>query len=223
MSTSQTPPLSEDQSAPEATVSSAHDLSRLVSLASEPLVAAALRARCLAVDEYAPDFELPNDQGRLVSLEQLLSKGTVALSFEHGPWCAACQKFVSVFLGLVVRRVDYGALAIISPSPAPMDRELGAAGAVQIERLIDAGGLVANLYGVMIPLPHDLASLAEVAALGLPRTGESGQTGLPVPAVFVIDHTGIVRRAIVDPGHVRAVTTGDVAAVGGRSDDEQVF
>ena len=43
------------------------------------------------VGEPMPTFLLPDDQGRLVRLEDLLGKGPVALAFNRGHWCPYCR------------------------------------------------------------------------------------------------------------------------------------
>src|SRR3984893_19254756 len=43
------------------------------------------------VGEPMPAFLLPDDQGRLVRLEDLLGKGPVALAFNRGQWCPFCR------------------------------------------------------------------------------------------------------------------------------------
>jgi len=43
------------------------------------------------VGEPMPAFLLPDDQGRLVRLEDLLGKGPVALAFNRGHWCPYCR------------------------------------------------------------------------------------------------------------------------------------
>ena len=44
------------------------------------------RAAGLRVGERAPDFELPNQKGRMVRLSDRLALGPVVLSFYRGVW-----------------------------------------------------------------------------------------------------------------------------------------
>jgi peroxiredoxin len=43
------------------------------------------------VGEPMPGFLLPDEQGRLVQLEDFLKKGPVALAFHRGHWCPYCR------------------------------------------------------------------------------------------------------------------------------------
>jgi len=51
------------------------------------ILAAARPEPGLKVGETAPDFELPNANGRKVRLSDLLTQGPVALVFYRGAWC----------------------------------------------------------------------------------------------------------------------------------------
>src|SRR5258707_15153122 len=41
--------------------------------------------------ELMPPFLLPNENGRLVSSEDLLTKGPLAITFHPGHWCPYCR------------------------------------------------------------------------------------------------------------------------------------
>src|SRR5260221_5379695 len=43
------------------------------------------------VGDAMPDFLLPDDNGRLVALGELLARGPVAVMFHRGHWCPYCR------------------------------------------------------------------------------------------------------------------------------------
>ena len=51
-----------------------------------------------------PPFVLPDESGRLVSLEQLLSKGPAAVVFHRGHWCPYCRISACAGAGTEKRR-----------------------------------------------------------------------------------------------------------------------
>lgn len=52
----------------------------------DDLRASGILNRIRKVGERAPEFSLPNATGRLVSLQDLLARGPVVLSFYRGRW-----------------------------------------------------------------------------------------------------------------------------------------
>jgi hypothetical protein len=54
--------------------------------AAQDLARSGITKKCLRAGDTAPDFDLPNAHGKLVSLKELLKKGPVVLSFYRGGW-----------------------------------------------------------------------------------------------------------------------------------------
>jgi AhpC/TSA family len=52
----------------------------------DDLRASGITSRIARVGGAAPDFTLPNSEGRLVGLKELLAQGPVVLSFYRGRW-----------------------------------------------------------------------------------------------------------------------------------------
>jgi peroxiredoxin len=48
-------------------------------------------AQAPQIGEPMPGFMLPDDQGKLVSLDQLLETAPVAIAFHRGHWCPYCR------------------------------------------------------------------------------------------------------------------------------------
>ena len=54
--------------------------------ATDDLLHSGIMDRVLKVGDRAPEFTLPNEQGKLVSPLELLSNGPLVLSFYRGVW-----------------------------------------------------------------------------------------------------------------------------------------
>jgi len=54
--------------------------------AAQDLARSGITEKSLRVGDTAPDFNLPNALGKLVSLRELLRTGPVVLSFYRGGW-----------------------------------------------------------------------------------------------------------------------------------------
>ena len=53
---------------------------------TEALIRSGIAGKAKKVGEPAPDFTLPNPNGELVSLSDLLSRGPVVVTFYRGTW-----------------------------------------------------------------------------------------------------------------------------------------
>jgi hypothetical protein len=54
--------------------------------ATEELVRAGIAAGAKKIGDQAPDFTLPNSNGKLVRLAHLLAQGPLVLTFYRGTW-----------------------------------------------------------------------------------------------------------------------------------------
>src|SRR6185437_2232957 len=66
--------------------------------------------------EPMPPFAMPNEQGHMVTLDDLLSEGALAMTFHRGHWCPYCRINTKAFVEAQERIASDGAhLAAIMP------------------------------------------------------------------------------------------------------------
>lgn len=65
----------------------------------------------------------------------------------------------------------------------------------------DAGLAIARSFGLVFTLPDDLEALYQSFGIDLPKYTGHPQWELPMPARYVVDRSGIVRSAEVDPDY----------------------
>ena len=68
------------------------------------------------VGEPLPPFHLPDEAGRIVSLDELLSKGPVAVTFHRGHWCPYCRLNTNV-LAQAQKEVEREGCQIVAIMP----------------------------------------------------------------------------------------------------------
>ena len=105
------------------------------------------------VGKTAPDFELPDDQGKLVSLKGLLNEGPVVLVFYYGYHCNHC---VGQLFGLnedIHRFTELGTQVVaISGDPTDLTaKRFAEYGRFEFPVLSDKDNRVAEQYGVFHP------------------------------------------------------------------------
>src|SRR5205085_846867 len=72
----------------------------------------------LQLGELAPDFHLPNAEGRWRSLAELTSNGAAVITFYRGVWCPYCDLTLHALQSLLAQIRRFGGLvAAISPQP----------------------------------------------------------------------------------------------------------
>ncbi len=61
-------------------------MSATLQKATADLIQSGIAEKSLRVGDKAPDFALPNVQGKTVKLSELLSRGPVVVAFYRGEW-----------------------------------------------------------------------------------------------------------------------------------------
>jgi peroxiredoxin len=153
----------------------------------------------LAVGENAPEFSLPDAEGRAVSLRERLSSGPVVLLFYRGEWCPYCNTYLRALQATLSEITSRGA-SLIAVSPQSPDHSLSIAdkAGLGFDVLSDVNQAVISAYKVQFTVPADLQDIhVNIIDVDLREHSADGSWHLPVPATFVIDRDGVVRAAHV--------------------------
>ncbi|AEM84242.1 peroxiredoxin-like family protein [Streptomyces violaceusniger] len=155
--------------------------------------------RALAVGARAPHFSLPSATGRTVTLEALLSRGPLVLTFYRGAWCPYCNMTLR---SLQQHHGDISARGaqLVAVSPQTPDESLSHSEKQELDFdvLSDIGSATARRYGLAFQVPDELAAHYARSGLDLERVNDGHARVLPIPATYVIDRSGTVRWAFVD-------------------------
>ena len=105
--------------------------------------------KTIAEGSHAPDFELPDQDGKPVTLSTLLLDGPVVLFFYPAALTPGCTKEACHFRDLAAEFAELGARRVgISTDPVDRQKEFVGAHGLDFPLLSDAGGAVATDYGV---------------------------------------------------------------------------
>ena len=165
---------------------------------------AELAAHALKPGEPMPGFLLPNAEGRLVALDDLLATGPVVVTFFRGDWCPYCTETLRTLERALPAISDAGAhLLALTPETGGRALRTKLRHGLHYEVLADVDNLVAMQCGVLVSPPEGYRALLRKAGVDL--AGRHGNAGwsLPVPATFLVGQDGIVRDAWVDPDFTR--------------------
>jgi peroxiredoxin Q/BCP len=107
----------------------------------------------LAVGARAPEFTLPDQDGRDVSLSSLLNKGPLVLFFYPADFTPGCTREVCMLRDLYPEILEHGLNAAgISPQGASSHRSFKAKHNLPFTLLSDASKAVVKMYEVNGPL-----------------------------------------------------------------------
>jgi peroxiredoxin len=157
-------------------------------------------SHALKVGDEAPNFLLPDADGRLHSSEELRRKGPLVLSFFRGGWCPFCTAELCALQAAKSEFERVGAtLAVVTPETRDFPRQLKRNLALDLMVLSDVDYGVAISYGVLFRVPDE--TKAHYSALGFDFGDRHGSSEwmLPIPATYVIDTEGRIRSAFVQP------------------------
>jgi peroxiredoxin len=156
-----------------------------------------------AVGDLMPPFILPDDQGRLVTLDELLAKGPVALSFHRGHWCPYCRMNTNA-LAQAQRLVEPigGQIVAITPDLQRFATALksdAAAKPFPILTDVDNGYALSLNLAVFVGL--EMQKFMKDAGWNIPPYQGNDAWLLPIPATFIVDRDAVIRAHFVDPDY----------------------
>ncbi|WP_249143335.1 peroxiredoxin-like family protein [Bradyrhizobium liaoningense] len=157
-------------------------------------------SHALKVGDDAPNFLLPDADGRLHAFEQLRRKGPLVLSFFRGGWCPFCTAELRALQAAKDEFENVGAtLAVVTPETKDFPRQLKQNLGLDLKVLSDVDYGVAMSYGVLFRVPDE--TKAHYSRLGFDFGARHGSPEwmLPIPATYVIDAEGRIRSAFVEP------------------------
>jgi peroxiredoxin len=131
---------------------------KLASVVAMGLLTLALAAASIGAESKAPDFSLPNIDGKEVKLGDLLAKGPVIIDF-WATWCKPCIKGFPALQQIADKYRDQGLTVLAISVDSPKSRSRVApfikSGKYTFEVLLDTDGAVARKYNV-VPVPRTL-------------------------------------------------------------------
>jgi peroxiredoxin len=149
-----------------------------------------------------PPFMLPDDQGRLIRLDELLGKGPAAISFNRGYWCPYCRLNTEA-LARAQEEIgpNGGQIVAITPDRQKFNIELKNDARAPFPILTDMDNGYALSLDLAIWVGSELAGMMEGAGFnpGVSQGGENWM--LPIPATFVVGRDGLVKARFIDPDY----------------------
>ena len=157
-------------------------------------------SNAIAIGQQAPSFELPDPNGNLQLLSDLLVNGSVVVTFYRGSWCPYCNLQLRALQARLSEIHTLGAqLVAISPQFPDGSMTKNDIAEMDFTVLSDQDANVASTYGVAWTVPEFLLKhMREDRKLDLEAINNGNGAVLPIPATFVISRDGVVTWRYVD-------------------------
>ncbi|HZR42159.1 MAG TPA: peroxiredoxin-like family protein [Ktedonobacteraceae bacterium] len=166
----------------------------------EQLITSGAAEQALKEGEQAPDFTLPDALGRTVTLSDLLKRGPVVIAFYRGAWCPYCNLQLHAYQQAFPQIQALGAsLVAISPQTPDHSLSLAEKQALTFAVLSDVGNQVARNCGLVFTMDEAVRAAHKQIGADLPTYNGDESWELPMPGTFLLDQSGTVRLAFVDP------------------------
>jgi peroxiredoxin len=161
--------------------------------------------------ETMPSFILPEETGRLVSLEDLLAAGPVAVTFHRGHWCPYCRINTRVLSEAQAKIRALGAqIVAIMPERQQFAAAFKSDAGLDYPVLSDIDNGYALSLNLAIWVGSELEGLMGSAGRDLPEYQGNDAWFLPIPATFVLAADGTIRARFLDPDYRKRMTVEDL-------------
>jgi peroxiredoxin len=153
------------------------------------------------VGEPMPPFVLPDDAGHLVSLDQLLAKGPVAVTFHRGHWCPYCRININA-LAQAHKDIaaEGGQIVAIMPDRQRFVADFKSQSNVPFPILTDMDNGYAMSLNLTIWVGAEMQRMME-GRQDLPTFQGNNSWMLPIPATFVVGRDGTIKARFMDPDY----------------------
>jgi peroxiredoxin len=190
------------------------EMKAIYKTAQEHIISEGILEKALGVGDTAPMFELPDANGDMVSLADVLASGPAVVSFYRGAWCPFCNlELRAMQRELASAEASNVTLVAISPNTPDTSRDLVSEAELTFPVLSDAENAVAKQFNLVYEMESGLVDFYKAQGRDIDKMNGSEHWELPVPATYVIDTSGVIQFAYVDLNHRARAEPSEVVAV----------
>jgi peroxiredoxin len=163
------------------------------------------------VGAKAPEFQLSDHDGKMISSADLLVRGRLVLCFIRGRWCPFCVGQMEA-MNLVVSQIENAGatLAAISPQTVKQSFFMHDQHKLRFPLLSDAGNQVARQFGLTYRVPQLQEAVYRRAFVNLPFVNGDESWELPIPATYILDSNGTVLYASANEDYTERPEPADI-------------
>jgi peroxiredoxin len=147
----------------------------------------AIAERALQVGNDAPQFELPDVDGKLIRSSDLLERGPLVICFIRGRWCPFCVGQMEAMNAVEPDIQKMGAsLIAVSPQTVHQSYLMADQHKLRFPLLSDQENRVARQFGLVYRVPEEQQEIYRRAFVNLPSVNGDSSWELPIPATYIL-------------------------------------
>jgi peroxiredoxin len=173
-----------------------------------------LASNILPVGAKVPEFELPDQDGKMISSAALLAKGKLVLCFIRGRWCPFCVGQMEA-MNLSLPQIEHAKASLIAISPQTVKQSffMHDQHKLRFPLLSDARNKVARQFGLTYRVPPLQEAIYRRAFVNLPFTNGDESWELPIPATYILDRDGTLLYASANEDYTERPEPEDIARI----------
>lgn len=160
------------------------------------LFASGIEQQILPVGSLAPEFALPDANGRIVRSADLLALAPLIVTFFRGRWCPYCMAELAAWRDLYPELRRRGALLVaISPQTVHQNSLLLQQHPLPFPVLSDSECAIAERFRVAYTVPEYHQQHYRRILVNIPFMNGDSSWRLPLPATFLLQRDGRIAFA----------------------------
>ncbi len=160
------------------------------------LFSSGIEQQILPVGSIAPEFTLPDTNGRIVRSPDLLALGPLVVNFFRGRWCPYCLAELTAWRNLYPELRARGALLVaISPQTVHQNDLLQQQHPLPFPVLSDAGSGVAERFRIAYTVPAYHQKHYRSILVNIPFVNDDPSWRLSLPATYLLRPDGSIAFA----------------------------
>lgn len=163
--------------------------------------------------EVMPPFALPDEQGHIVTLKELLARGPAIVTFHRGHWCPYCRISINTLARAHSRIAALGAqMVAIVPERQQFAAAMKSDSGVTFPILTDMDNGYAMSLNLAIWVGPEMKDYMLSIGRMLPEYQGNESWMLPIPATFVVGEDGRITARFADPDYRRRAAVEELIA-----------